>query len=82
MKKLIGTTHKKPQINFFDYVELPGVIGGMYGMQQGTTGLSKARAMENIYNLVGDSTSASIVADRIRAERVANKNLAQADNTR
>ena len=52
----------------------------MYGMQQGTTGLSKARAMENIYNLVGDSTSASIVADRIRAERVANKNLAQADN--
>ena len=71
---------QKTTDQFFDYVELPGVIGGMYGMQQGTTGLSKARAMENIYNLVGDSTSASIVADRIRAERVANKNLAQADN--
>ena len=71
---------QKTTDQFFDYVELPGVIGGMYGMQQGTTGLSKARAMQNIYNLVGDSTSASIVADRIRAERVANKNLAQADN--
>jgi len=71
---------QKTTDQFFDYVELPGIIGGMYGMQQGTTGLSKARAMENIYNLVGDSTSASIVADRIRAERVANKNLAAADN--
>jgi len=71
---------QKTTDQFFDYVELPGVIAGMYGMQQGTTGLSKARAMQNIYNLVGDSTSASIVADRIRAERVANKNLAQADN--
>jgi len=37
--------------------------------------------MENIYNLVGDSTSASIVADRIRTERINNKNLAKADNT-
>ncbi len=72
---------QKTTDQFFDYVELPGVIGGMYGMQQGTTGLSKARAMENIYNLVGDSTSASIVAERIRAERVANKNLAAADKT-
>ncbi len=72
---------QKTTDQFFDYVELPGVIGGMYGMQQGTTGLSKARAMENIYNLVGDSTSASIVADRIRSEKVANKNLSAADKT-
>ena len=57
--------------DLFDYAQPFGVIGGIYGMARGTTALSTARAMQNIYEAMGDpfgTNAAETMKNKIQSE--------------
>ena len=60
---------QKTTTGYFQYPDFGNtVIGGITGMTVGTTGLSKSRAMQNIYNVVGDTERSEIVKKQIEAQ--------------
>ena len=73
---------QKTTTGYFQYPDLGNtVIGGITGMTVGTTGLSKSRAMQNIYNVMGDTERSEIVKKQIEAqiEKTGPSNLGYTD---